>query len=206
MSFIWEAITILFLGFCLLRVLGKKTVSEMTGLEIITLLAMASMIGHAIAGDGFGIGKTAVTLSIFVAMLVTLQFLAVKLNWVERWFMGEATLVIKDGQIVPANLHKLRMSVDQLEARLREKGITSVSDIKNATIEMSGQLGYEWNNHARPVTIGDLEAALAFLYANPPDGSGIALKFSKEPQIDENNLFHEVIHRRHLKEIPRHLD
>lgn len=50
-SFIGEAVIVLSFGYCLLRVLGKKTVGEMTGVEIITLLAMASMIGHAVKGD-----------------------------------------------------------------------------------------------------------------------------------------------------------
>ncbi len=59
LSFIWEALAVLFVGFCLLRILGKKTAAEMTGLEIITLLAMASMIGHAISGHG--LWKTIVT-------------------------------------------------------------------------------------------------------------------------------------------------
>lgn len=52
LNFIWEALIVLFVGFCLLRIAGKKTAGEMTGLEIITLLAMASMIGHAVSGDG----------------------------------------------------------------------------------------------------------------------------------------------------------
>ena len=49
MSFIFEALLILLVGFVLMRLAGKKTALEMTGLEIITLLAMASMIGHAVS-------------------------------------------------------------------------------------------------------------------------------------------------------------
>jgi uncharacterized membrane protein YcaP (DUF421 family) len=44
LNFIWEAITVLFVGFCLLRITGKKTVGEMTGLEIINLLAMGVVV------------------------------------------------------------------------------------------------------------------------------------------------------------------
>lgn len=106
----------------------------MGGLEIITLLAMASMIGHAVSGDG--LWKTLVTLCIFVALLITVQFLAVKFNRVEKWFMSKATLVIKDGEVLPESLKKLRLSVDQLEAKLRVKGISSFTDVKSATIEI----------------------------------------------------------------------
>jgi len=155
LNFMWEALVVLFVGYCLIRIAGKKTVGEMTGLEIITLLAMASMIGHALKGDG--LLRTLTTLCIFVALLVTIQYLSVKINLVEKLFMGKATLVIQNGQIIPANLKKLRLTVDQLEAKLRANGITSFSQLKNATIEMSGQIGYEWMRHAKPVTIGEME-------------------------------------------------
>jgi len=193
-DFMWEALTVLFVGFVLLRILGKKTVGEMTGLEIITLLAMASMIGHAVAGHG--LLETVITLCIFVALLLVIQLLAVKFDWVERWFMGKATLVIKNGEIVKGNLKKLRMTVDQLEAKLREKGITSFRDIKTATIEMSGQIGYEWMNHAKPVTIGEIEKMFSTLYRTPPP---------KQPK-KEDNLFQEVVYDTHQKEIPPDLE
>ncbi len=191
--FIWEALTVLFVGFCLLRIVGKKTAGEMTGLEIITLLAMASMIGHAISGDG--LWKTLITLCIFVSLLITVQFLAVKWDWVEKFFMGKATLVIQDGKILPESLKRLRLSVDQLEAKLREKGISSFNDVKSATIEISGQIGYELMRHAKPVTVGGLEIALAQLQAKLP----------QQPKQNDN-LFNEVIHQEHLHPIPRELD
>ncbi|WP_282940317.1 YetF domain-containing protein [Paenibacillus sp. RC67] len=193
-NFMWEALVVLFTGFCLLRVLGKKTVGEMTGLEIITLLAMASMIGHAIHGQG--VWQTIITLCIFVSLLLTIQFLSIKFDWVEKWFMGKATVVIQDGQIVPANLKKLRLSVDQLEAKLREKGITSFSDIKTATIEMSGQIGYEWMKHAKPLTVGEFEKFAASLQLTKP----------QKQQGQEDNIFNEVVHQEHHKHIPSELD
>lgn len=194
LNFIWEAIVVLLIGFCLLRILGKKTVGEMTGLEIITLLAMASMIGHAVQGDG--LWKTIVTLCIFVALLITIQFLAIKVDWIEKWFMGKATLVIEDGKIIPENLKKLRLSVDQLEAKLREKGISSFADIKTATLETSGQIGYEWMRHAKPVTIGEMEKMMAHIKKGQPP----------RQQKQKDNIFDEVVHQGHENEIPSELD
>lgn len=192
--FIWEALGVLFIGFCLLRIVGKKTVAEMTGLEVITLLAIASMIGHAVAGKGFW--KTVMTLCTFVILLMVIQYLAIKADWAERWFMGKATLVIQNGEIVKPNLKKLRLSVDQLEAKLREKGISSLRDVKTATIEMSGHLGYEWANHAKPVTVGEIEKIFSTLYESPPP---------KKPK-KEDNLFQEVVYDAHQKPIPPELD
>ncbi|MBP1932137.1 DUF421 domain-containing protein [Ammoniphilus resinae] len=158
MNFIWHAIVMLSVGFVLIRILGKKTVGEMTGLEIITLLAMASMIGHAMPDHG--VMKTIIILCIFVSLLILVQFLSLKYDTLEKWIMGKASLVIRNGTVQHKNLKKLRLTVDQLEAKLREKGITSFADVKTATIEISGELGYELTKQAKPVTVGELEQIL----------------------------------------------
>ncbi|MEI0738975.1 YetF domain-containing protein [Paenibacillus sp. JTLBN-2024] len=44
--------------------------------------------------------------------------------------MGKATLVIQDGKIIPQNLKKLRLSADQLEAKLRVKGISFLPTLR----------------------------------------------------------------------------
>ncbi|KAE9133832.1 hypothetical protein PF010_g2673 [Phytophthora fragariae] len=195
-SLVVKAMLVLFVGFCLLRILGKKTAGEMTGLEIITLLAMASVTGHAIPRDGIWV--TLGCLCVFVALLVTIQYLAVKYNRVEKLFMGTATLVIQEGAIIPENLKKLRLTVDQLEAKLREKGIGSFADVKTATIEISGQLGYELMNHAKPLTVGDLDKRLMQLELIRPK--------QQQPPKREDNLFQEVIVDGHTKKIPPELN
>jgi len=195
LHFIWEAITVLLVGFCLLRIMGKKTVGDMTGLEMITLLAMASHIGHAIPGDG--LLKSVLVICIFAAMLILFQFLAVKFNFVEKLFMGKATVVIEDGKIHAKNLKKLRFTVDQLEAKLRAAGISKLSDVKTATIEMSGELGYELMRHAKPVTIGELEKILTT--------AGLLHKKQNAGPTD-SNLFREVKQEGHEHQIPPELN
>ena len=193
-QFIWEALVVLFCGFCLMRIAGKKTIAQMTGLEVVTLLATASMIGHAVADKG--LWQTLVTLCLFISLLLTVQFLSLKFDRLERWFVGKATVVVKDGRIVTPSLKKMRLTVDQLEARMREKGITALSDLKTATIEVSGEIGYEWARHAKPVTIGELEKLFAEWQAKLPP---------PQPK-SSGNLFHEVFYEGHEKEIPSQLE
>ncbi|MHC0038980.1 DUF421 domain-containing protein [Pseudoneobacillus sp. C159] len=175
MQYIWEALAILFTGFCLLRIAGKKTISQMTGLETITILAIASTTGHAISETG--LLKTILALCSLVALLIFIQFIAIKFNIVKRIFVGVPTPVIKDGKVITHNLKKLRITGDQLEARLREKGISSFSDVKTAFIEISGEIGYELMEHAKPLTIGEFEKIM----------QQYQISFPKE-QLSENQL------------------
>ena len=47
------------------------------------------------------------------------------------------------------------MTIDRLETRLRQAGISSIEDVQYATIEVSGQLGYELKNNKKPLTQED---------------------------------------------------
>ena len=84
MNYIWESLSILFIGFCLLRIAGKKTISEMSGLEIITILAIASTTGHAISETG--LIKTILALCSLVILLIFIQFLTTKSKRAEKLF------------------------------------------------------------------------------------------------------------------------
>jgi uncharacterized membrane protein YcaP (DUF421 family) len=181
MNYIWESVAILFTGFCLLRIAGKKTVAEMSGIETITILAIASTTGHAISENG--LIKTIFALCSLVAFLKIIQFLTIKFNIIEKLLIGKATPVIQNGKIISNNLKKLRMSVEQLEARLRENGISSITDVKTASIEITGQLGYELMKHAKPVTLGELEKILNQLQSN----------IHQQSTVNEHNLFKEPV-------------
>lgn len=184
MNYIWESLAILFTGVCLIRIAGKKTVAQMSGLEVITILAIASTTGHAISEQG--LIKTILALCSLVALLMLIQFLAIKYNFVKRLFIGKATPVIQDGEIIVKNLKKLRISVDQLEARLREKGISSITDVKFASIEITGQFGYELMNHAKIVTLGDLEKKLEQLQTNLVQQLGINEERVSQETVQDN--------------------
>jgi uncharacterized membrane protein YcaP (DUF421 family) len=164
--FALEAMIIIIAGFVLLRFAGKKVIAEMTPLEMVTTLAIGTVIGHA---ESYGkLWKTILTISVFVAILIVFQYLALKWPFFQKLIIGKPTLVIKDGTVLNRNLSRLRMTVEQLEMRVRERGISQLSDVRTATVEVNGQLGYELIESAKPVTQGQLSQLLKELKLEQP--------------------------------------
>ncbi|MFC0211391.1 DUF421 domain-containing protein [Paenibacillus chartarius] len=151
-------------GFILLRIAGKKIIAEMTPLEMVTILSIGTIIGHAVAEND--IWQTVACIGIFVLIMVVFQKLALHIPFVERLLIGKPTMVVKDGQIQTKQLRKLRLTEDQLEMRIRQKGISRISDLRTATVEVNGRFGYELIDSARPVTRGELEELLSLLKIN----------------------------------------
>jgi uncharacterized membrane protein YcaP (DUF421 family) len=166
-------------GFILLRIAGKKVISEMTPLEMVTTLAIGTIIGRAESNSE--LWKTLVTIGLFVSLLITFQFIALKWPFFQRLIIGKPTLVIRDGVILKHNLAKLRMTIEQLELRIRQQGLSNILDIQTATIEVNGQLGYELIESARPITRNQLDQLLKLLKVELPEA---------EPQ--KNDVFEKV--------------
>lgn len=177
MNFILEATFLLLTSVIVLRMAGKKAVAKMTGLETVIILAIGTTMGHAIKENKFW--QVILILLFYGVFLICVQKLELKSKRLERYFIGEATLVIYDGKIITDRLNKLRMTQGQLEMRLRQKGISYISDVKIGTIEPDGEFGYELMPNAKPATLAELQRIL---------NNGI-----NEPSLKQNNIFAKVV-------------
>ncbi|MBU8906794.1 DUF421 domain-containing protein [Desertibacillus haloalkaliphilus] len=181
MAFIWEAILMVFCGFLLLRVSGRKSIAQMTITTTIVMISIGAIIVQPIIEDS--VIKTIITIAIFIGILVLIEYLQMKFNTLEKLFTGKAISVIENGQVNTKNLKKIRLTIDKLEMQIRQNGISSIDDIKNATIEPNGQLGYELMPDARPLTVGEFKKLMGSLQPPSPDNT--------------RSLFHEVQTKQH---------
>ncbi|WP_325063581.1 YetF domain-containing protein [Risungbinella massiliensis] len=75
-----------------------------------------------------------------------------------------------------------------MEARLRQVGIVSIEDVEWATLEVSGQLGYNLKSDKQPATKSDIQYVLSRL-------DEIENSLSTIPNKDEvtfSNIFSEI--------------
>lgn len=153
LNWIWQAILIFIVGTFILRVGGRKSISQMTISQTIVMIGLGSLLIQPISGKGLLI--TFLSAFILTILMIITEYLEVKVDFLETLFTGKAVVVIENGKAKIESLRKLRMTIDRLETRLRQAGISSISDVQYATIEVSGQLGYELKDNKKPLTQED---------------------------------------------------
>ncbi|ARW07893.1 DUF421 domain-containing protein [Bacillus atrophaeus] len=191
MNFAWEALILIVSGIILLRISGRKSIAQMTLAQTVVMISIGTLIVQPIVETS--LWKTLIAATIFTVALVLMEWFQVKANWVEKFLTGKAKLVIEDGQINIDNLRKMRLTVDQLEMRLRLHGISNINNVKNATLEANGQLGYELKDDAKPLTVGDFKKLF-----NPSNINPI------NQQNNQNNIFEEI-NREQTQQNPKKL-
>ncbi|WP_088070113.1 DUF421 domain-containing protein [Gottfriedia luciferensis] len=154
-NIVYSSFLLILTGILLLRVAGRKSISQMTLPQTIVMISIGTIIVTPIIQKS--LGKTIIATSTFVITLIILEYLQLKSNNLESFITGKSKIVIENGKLNRKNLKKLRLTVDQLEMRLRNEGITRFDELKFATIEPNGLLGYELNDDAKPLTIGEFK-------------------------------------------------
>ncbi|MEH7549561.1 DUF421 domain-containing protein, partial [Neobacillus vireti] len=150
-----KSFILFFTGVVLLRIAGIKSIAQMTLAQTIVMISLGHLIVEPIVEVSMikAIGGAI----IFVVSILIVEYIQLHFNPFEKLIMGKTKIVIENGELNVKNLKKLRLTVDGLEMRMRNMGLTKLSDIKIGTIEPNGQLGYELKEDAKPLTIGEFK-------------------------------------------------
>ncbi|MBY0095955.1 DUF421 domain-containing protein [Mesobacillus maritimus] len=203
LDWIWKAIIIVVGGTFLLRVAGRKSISQMTLAQTVIMVGIGSLLIQPVAGENIW-----TTLSVGAVLVITLflmELAQVKSDAIEKLITGKSKILIENGQINEKNLRKLRFTVDQLEMNLRQQNVTRISDVQYATLEPNGQVGYTLKQEAQPVTYKQFHALqqdiqqikeLLLLPTLP----------QQSQSMNSQNLFTKVDRNAHNEDVPpKHL-
>lgn len=201
---LWKAMIVVLVGTFLLRLAGRKSISQMTLAQTVIVIGLGSLIVQPIVGHN--IWSTFAVGLVLVITLIVMEYTQVKVDKMERLITGRAKLIIKDGMIQEKTLHKLRFTVDQLEMKLREQGVSQVSDVKWATLEPNGQVGCELMESAKPATKQDMHVLRLEIESlrNLLSSSSGMTSSPNNPSSDKS-LFTEVANKSHSNKPPHRL-
>jgi uncharacterized membrane protein YcaP (DUF421 family) len=137
-------------GFIAMRLVGRKSLSKMTVAQSVIMIAIGSILVEPVKQKD--VALTTLSIFVFVGVLILLEWLTYYSEKFEKWFIGDRKVIIKDGVIIQKNIKKLRMTNDILEMTLRTKGISNFEQVKRATLESNGHLGYELKDEYKGIT------------------------------------------------------
>ncbi|WP_411503065.1 DUF421 domain-containing protein [Brevibacillus centrosporus] len=181
-TLIWQTVGVIVFGTLLLRIAGRKSISQMTMAQVIVMIGLGTLIIQPITGSGYW--PTFLLAAVLVIVMILMEYLEIKSNRFENFITGKAVTVIENGQVLEGNMRKLRLTADKLEMRLRQAGISRISDVEWATIEVSGNLGYQLKLEKQPATKEDIQKLIDILEKRIPN---------TEPLVP-NNIFSEIKH------------
>lgn len=154
-SFIWKTLLIVVFGTALLRIAGRKSVSQLTIAQTVIMVSIGTLLIQPVVGKN--VWFTLLIGALMVGTLLLMEYVELKNDTLEKIITGKSKVLIENGELNEKTMGKLRMTVDQLEMKLRQKNVSKISDVKTATLEPNGQLGFILKEEARPATKKELQ-------------------------------------------------
>lgn len=184
-----QAIIYIITAMILLRLGGKKAIAQMTPSEVAIFIGIGTVLVHPLKSDSSLI--SIYNGSLIIAGVIIVSLLQLWIPKTKRWIMGEPLLLISNGEVLNRNLRKARIPEDELKMKLRIKKVSDISNVKSATLEVSGDLGIELypdQSFATKKDIEDIKKSLELLgnKLNAP------ITFYTPPSDPRKNLFNQA--------------
>ena len=142
MDIVLRATVMFFILFLLIRLLGKRELGQMTPFEVVVLVVLGDLIQQGVTHNDFSL--TGATLAI-----CTFAFWALVLSWTAYLFPrakdlleGAPRVIVRDGEIVPENLRRDRLTRAEILSEMRLAGIGRMSEVAWAILEPQGKISF----------------------------------------------------------------
>ena len=133
-SIIWVAC------FVLLRISGRREMSELGPMDLLTMLLLSEAVSPALTGGDETVTAGLVAAAILLGFGVFTSWISLRSRTLDSLLQGSAKVLIYDGRVDAQVLRKERITDEDLRAKLHEHGLMTVHDVARAYVEADGQI------------------------------------------------------------------
>lgn len=143
--------------FLVLRIMGRKELSEMSAFDLVVLIVMGDLIQQAVTQQDNSITGAATAIATLVLWMLAMSYLSFKSKRVRALLEGQPVIVVRNGAVLNKMLAFERMTVDELEGAARQQGIADLRQVEVGVLEPDGQFSFIRFDEKRSPTPGKVE-------------------------------------------------
>lgn len=140
-----------------LRLMGKKELAQITPLDFVYALILGGIIEESLYDATVPVYEMLFSIFFWALLIFVLEKFALKSRRFKSLAQGDPVILINDGQLNAEVMEKNNMDVDEVRMLLRLKGVFSLSKVKYAILEESGQLSVMQYAGEEPPTRNELK-------------------------------------------------
>jgi uncharacterized membrane protein YcaP (DUF421 family) len=140
-----------------LRVLGKKHLSQVTPYDIIYLLVFGGILEESLFDEKVSIFMLLFGVAVWAIVIYAIEKLVTKSNKLRILLKGEPDKIIANGKLNKNLIDKNQLEMEQLRTMLRINGIFSLKEVRDLYIEPGGEITINRYAKYKPVTNEDMK-------------------------------------------------
>lgn len=132
-----------------IRIFGKKELTQLSVIDLVFILLISNSVQTAMIGTSTSLmGGLIAAFTLFVVNYL-LKNLFYRSKTISDFFQGEPLILIYDGKPIQKNLEEAKMSLEELEAAVREHAVEKIEQVDLAVLEIDGNISVLSNDFTR---------------------------------------------------------
>lgn len=123
-----------------LRVLGKRELSNLSPFELVLLMLIPELFQQALMLEDFSMTNAVIGLTTIVTLVMLTSILSHRFAGVHRAVAGEPTVLAYKGRFIERAMNAERVQPDDVYAELRKSGLERLSQARWVVLEDDGRI------------------------------------------------------------------
>lgn len=141
MDAVARTIAIYGLLFVVFRIVGKRTLAQITTFDFVLLLIVGEAVQQGLLANDFSITNALLVVATLAVIELGTDWLSQHSDRVDKVVNGVPLLVIDDGQLLRDRLSRARLTrADLLEAARQHHGLERLDQVRYAILERDGAI------------------------------------------------------------------
>jgi uncharacterized membrane protein YcaP (DUF421 family) len=124
------------------RAVGRRELSSMEPIDLILLVVIGDLVQSGVTQSDNSLTGTTVVIVTMALLIVGTAWVGFRFRRLRSVLEGEPIVVVVDGRVLERNLHRQRMTVEELGAEARLAQIGSLDDVRYAVLESNGKVSF----------------------------------------------------------------
>lgn len=132
-----------------IRIFGKNELSQLSIVDLVFILLISNSVQNAMVGTNSTLlGGLVAATSLFVVNWL-LRNLLFKNKIINQFLQGSALMLVYKGKVIQKHLDQANLSIDELEAAVREHGVMDIKHVDLAVLEVDGNISILSHNFTK---------------------------------------------------------
>ena len=130
-----------------IRLFGKKELAQLSVIDLVFILLISNAVQNAMVGPDTSLGGGLIAAGSLFLVNFTLKKVLYRSKTISDLIQGEAMLLIYNGVANMENCKKAEITINELEAAVREHGAKDIQKVDLAILEVDGNISVISNEY-----------------------------------------------------------
>jgi uncharacterized membrane protein YcaP (DUF421 family) len=142
MEIIVRATVIFFFVWGLMRLMGKRELSELTAFELVLLISIGDLVQQGVTQEDMSVTGALLAVGTIGMWILAFSYASFRWRGSRTVIEGFPVVVVQEGRLVEEMLQLERLSREEVLEAAREQGIDDLANIRVGILEADGKFSF----------------------------------------------------------------